>query len=194
MKFVVARPDVVRAINQRWLLKFWTRHLGTNAVPQWAAVEATDFTRMSDNLSFLDVVGTGAGLGFLIRLHGDAHRAGLRLDRLPRKASRAPSFPRAATRRDSRPTTRRSRRAARSTPSTTSPTATAAWCITSGCCCRSRATARPSTASSPRSSSSASTAASMESPDAASERASGVAAVGAHRGTREWREFQTSAA
>jgi hypothetical protein len=70
MKFVVARPDVVRAINQRWLLKYWARHLGTNAVPQWAAVEATDFTRMSDNLSFLDVVGTGAGLGFLIRAHG----------------------------------------------------------------------------------------------------------------------------
>lgn len=70
MKFVVARPDVVRAINQRWLLKFWTRHLGTNAVPQWAAVEATDFTRMSDNLSFLDVIGAGAGLAFQISFHG----------------------------------------------------------------------------------------------------------------------------
>ncbi|HVZ54236.1 MAG TPA: PAS domain-containing protein [Pseudolabrys sp.] len=70
MKFVVARPDVVRAINQRWLLKFWMRHLEGNAVPPWAAVEATDFSRMSDNLSFLDVVGTGSGLGFQIRAHG----------------------------------------------------------------------------------------------------------------------------
>lgn len=26
--FSIARPDVVRAVNQRWLLKFWKRHLG----------------------------------------------------------------------------------------------------------------------------------------------------------------------
>lgn len=70
MQFVVARPDVVRAINQRWLLKFWMRHRGTNALPQWQAVEAEAFARMSDNLSFLDVVGTGSGLGFQIRFHG----------------------------------------------------------------------------------------------------------------------------
>jgi len=70
MKFAVARPDVVRAINQRWLLKFWERHLGDHRVPQWQAVEAADFSRVSAGLSFLDVVGGNGSLRFQIRFHG----------------------------------------------------------------------------------------------------------------------------
>lgn len=70
MQFSVARPDVVRAINQRWLLKFWKRHLGTHRVPQWQAVEAENLSGMSDNLSFLDVTGTGDGARFQVRFHG----------------------------------------------------------------------------------------------------------------------------
>lgn len=70
MDFNVARPDVVRAINQRWLLKFWKQHLGTTKIPRWQAVEAENLTRVSANLSFLDVVGDGAAVRFQIRLHG----------------------------------------------------------------------------------------------------------------------------
>lgn len=70
MDFSIARPDVVRAINQRWLLKFWKRHLGAHRVPQWQAVEAEDLNRMSANLSFLDVVGVDGTARYTIRFHG----------------------------------------------------------------------------------------------------------------------------
>lgn len=70
MNFAVARPDVVRAINQRWLLKFWQRHLGPHRVPQWQAVEAENLTRVSASLSFLDVSGGGGRARFIIRFHG----------------------------------------------------------------------------------------------------------------------------
>jgi hypothetical protein len=70
MQFSVARPDVVRAINQRWLLKFWTRHLGSHRVPLWRAIEAEDLSRILDNLSFLDVTGDNENLRFQIRFHG----------------------------------------------------------------------------------------------------------------------------
>lgn len=71
MEFSFARADVVRAINQRWLLKFWKRHLGTTRVPQWQAVETENLSRMSPNLSFIDVIG-GEASRFVIRFHGDA--------------------------------------------------------------------------------------------------------------------------
>lgn len=70
MDFSVARPDVVRAINQRWLLNFWKRHLGAHRVPQWQAVEAENLTAMSANLSFLDVTGSDDGARFMIRFNG----------------------------------------------------------------------------------------------------------------------------
>jgi hypothetical protein len=70
MNFAAARPDVVRAINQRWLLKFWLRHCGEHRVPQWQAVEAENLTRVSANLSFLDVSGVGDQARFQIRFHG----------------------------------------------------------------------------------------------------------------------------
>jgi len=70
MNFVVARPDVVRAINQRWLFKFWNRHLGNQSVPRWQAVEAENLTAMSANLSFLDVTGRDGNARFQIRFHG----------------------------------------------------------------------------------------------------------------------------
>lgn len=70
MKFAVARPDVVRAINQRWLIKFWTQHLAEHSVPRWQAVEASNLTAMSGNLSFLDVIGGSGAARFQIRFHG----------------------------------------------------------------------------------------------------------------------------
>ena len=71
MQFSVARPDVIRAINQRWLLKFWERHLGPRRVPSWQAVEAEDLSNLSGNLSFLDVVDGENGPRFQIRFHGE---------------------------------------------------------------------------------------------------------------------------
>jgi hypothetical protein len=70
MQFLVARPDVVRAVSQRWLLKFWKRHADADRVPRWQAVEAEDLSRLADNLSFLDVVGGDGTTRFQIRYHG----------------------------------------------------------------------------------------------------------------------------
>ena len=69
MELTPARPDAVRAINQRWLLKFWMRHLEGVRVPRWQAVKADDLASISDHLSLLDVTG-GAQPRFLIRFHG----------------------------------------------------------------------------------------------------------------------------
>ena len=71
MEFAVARPDVVRAINQRWLLKFWKRHRTASGIPRWQDVEAQDLSRLSANLSFLDVSGDGDAARFQIRFHGE---------------------------------------------------------------------------------------------------------------------------
>ncbi len=70
MNFSVARPEVVRAVNQRWLLKFWKEQLGAHRVPQWRAINTENLSRMSENLSFLDVTGVGDALRFHIRFHG----------------------------------------------------------------------------------------------------------------------------
>lgn len=69
MHFATARPDAVRAINQRWLLKFWTRHLDGARVPRWQTVSADDLASVADNLSFLDVI-RGDPPRFLVRFHG----------------------------------------------------------------------------------------------------------------------------
>ena len=70
MQFSTARPDVVRAINQRWLLTFWNRHRGDHAVPRWQVIEAENISRMADSLSFLDVIRGEPELRFRLRFHG----------------------------------------------------------------------------------------------------------------------------
>ena len=75
MQFDMSRPDVVRAVNQRWLLKFWTQHLADCRVPRWQAIEAERLSSMQQNLSFLDVVpGADDTMRFLIRFHGETIR------------------------------------------------------------------------------------------------------------------------
>jgi len=69
MQFTPSRADVVRAINQRWLLKFWQHHLSEDRVPQWRAVEAENLSNIADQLSFLDVVRGNGGIRFMIRFH-----------------------------------------------------------------------------------------------------------------------------
>lgn len=72
MEFAVARPDVVGAIHQRWLLKFWMRHRGLGRVPRWQSVDGESLKPVSDNLSLLDVAAGPDGPRFLIRFHGAA--------------------------------------------------------------------------------------------------------------------------
>lgn len=69
MQFSSGRPDLIRAINQRWLLKFWQQHRGSDHVPQWRTVKAEELTRLADSLNLLDVSGHGANMRFRLRLH-----------------------------------------------------------------------------------------------------------------------------
>jgi hypothetical protein len=70
MEFTVGRPDVIRAISQRWLLNFWKDHLGAQRVPPWQRVVAEKLSGLSRNLSFLNVDRTGEDQRFLVRFNG----------------------------------------------------------------------------------------------------------------------------
>ena len=70
MQFSVGRPDLVRAINQRWLLKFWKRSRSQQKVPSWQAVEAEDLSRVSANLCFLHVEAAEGAPRLRIFAHG----------------------------------------------------------------------------------------------------------------------------
>ncbi|MDO9411612.1 MAG: PAS domain-containing protein [Pseudolabrys sp.] len=70
MQFTVGRPDLVRAINQRWLLKFWMRNVRQDAVPRWQTVEAENLASVKANLSFVDVI-PGEPARYRVRFHGD---------------------------------------------------------------------------------------------------------------------------
>lgn len=70
MQFSVGRPDLIRAINQRWLIKFWLRSLGDESQPRWSAVEAENLSRVAAGLSFLDVARGNAAARFRIFSHG----------------------------------------------------------------------------------------------------------------------------
>ena len=75
MQFDISRPDVVRAVNQRWLVKVWSQYLDGQRVPRWQAFEAERLSSMQENLSFLDVVpASNGGVRFLIRFHGEIIR------------------------------------------------------------------------------------------------------------------------
>lgn len=70
MQFSVGRPDIVRAIHQRWLLKFWKRSRTGQTIPSWQAVESEDLSRVATNLSYLDVTGSEGASRFQIFSHG----------------------------------------------------------------------------------------------------------------------------
>jgi hypothetical protein len=70
MQFQTARPDIIRAINQRWLFKYWNQSRGAKALPAWQDLDGREFAAMSANLSFTDVVKTADRPRFLIRYHG----------------------------------------------------------------------------------------------------------------------------
>jgi hypothetical protein len=70
MQFSVGRSDIVRAINQRWLIKFWVRSLGNASYPHWSAVEAENMSRVAADLSFLEVARGNTAPRFRIFSHG----------------------------------------------------------------------------------------------------------------------------
>lgn len=67
MHFEIARPDVVRAVNQSWLLTMWRRHRGFSPLPRWELIEKENLSAVSEQLSFLDVVGANR---FQVQYHG----------------------------------------------------------------------------------------------------------------------------
>jgi len=70
MQFQAARPDIIRAINQRWLFKHWSESRNGRTLPAWQDLEGREFASMSANLSFTDVVASDGRPRFLIRYHG----------------------------------------------------------------------------------------------------------------------------
>jgi hypothetical protein len=70
MEFVNSRPDIVRSINQRWLLNYWYRLRGAAALPMWKDIEAEEIAAMLESLSFQEVEHTDGAVRFLVRFHG----------------------------------------------------------------------------------------------------------------------------
>lgn len=70
MQFINSRPDVVRSINQRWLLTFWSKLRTATRLPVWTDVEMSSLSAMSGNLAFFDVVEAKGEARFLIRFRG----------------------------------------------------------------------------------------------------------------------------
>lgn len=70
MEFATARPDAVRAVNQRWLLKFWQGRRDARKLPKWQTAVADNLTAVADHLSLLDVVRNEQTVRYLVRFHG----------------------------------------------------------------------------------------------------------------------------
>lgn len=70
MQFPVTRADVIRAVGQRWLLKFWSEHLLGSRIPRWQSVDISALEPQAANLSLLDIAGAGSATRFMIRYHG----------------------------------------------------------------------------------------------------------------------------
>jgi hypothetical protein len=70
MQFINSRPDVVRSINQRWLLAHWNALRASSRLPAWRDLETSELAAMSANLSFFDVIESGGEARFLSRYRG----------------------------------------------------------------------------------------------------------------------------
>ena len=71
MHFVDSRPGVIRSINQRWLLNYWLRIRCDHTLPAWPGLGAEELARLTESLTYSDVVEDPAGVRFLIRFHGE---------------------------------------------------------------------------------------------------------------------------
>ena len=70
MNFTSGKPELIQAINQRWLFNFWQRSLPDRQVPHWSAVESENLSRIASNLGFLQVTAESGRLRFRIFAHG----------------------------------------------------------------------------------------------------------------------------
>src|SRR5262245_24291582 len=70
MEFINSRPDVVRSINQRWLLNYWNRLRAGATLTKWQSLEVEELAATLETLSFQDVIGAGDAARFQIRFHG----------------------------------------------------------------------------------------------------------------------------
>jgi hypothetical protein len=70
VEFVISPPDIVRSINQLWLLKSWIRLRGTSRLPAWDGLSGEELADISANLLFTDVVNQDGTTRFLIRFGG----------------------------------------------------------------------------------------------------------------------------
>jgi hypothetical protein len=70
MEFISSRPDVVRSINQRWLLTKWNEMRAASPLPCWKGMETKELAAMGANLYFCDVVEDAGRTRFLTRYRG----------------------------------------------------------------------------------------------------------------------------
>lgn len=70
MEFISSRPDVVRSITQRWLLGYWNRLRGQDAVPVWPGFRGSELPPMSDDLTFGDVIDNNGSPRLFVRFQG----------------------------------------------------------------------------------------------------------------------------
>jgi hypothetical protein len=72
VEFVISPPDIVRSINQAWLLKCWMRWRGAARLPVSDGPVAEELAGVSDNLLCADVVNVNDARPsrFLIRFSG----------------------------------------------------------------------------------------------------------------------------
>lgn len=70
MKFEAWGPAVIRSVNQRWLLNHWARSRAGTMLPTWQGLDTDELVRMSESLSFCDVVSANGHPRYLIRFHG----------------------------------------------------------------------------------------------------------------------------
>jgi hypothetical protein len=67
MEFMKTGPEVVHAVNQRWLLKRWKELRNEAALPLWRDLPFEDLKRIEDTLMSCDLVADAGNERFLIR-------------------------------------------------------------------------------------------------------------------------------
>jgi hypothetical protein len=70
VEFVLSPPDIVRSVDQLWLLQSWIRTRGSRQLPAIEGVGADAPAGISDNLLFTDVVRRDGATRFLLRSGG----------------------------------------------------------------------------------------------------------------------------
>ncbi len=70
MEFVSSRPDVIRSINQRWLLSKWNEMRVSSPLPPWRGMETKELAALANGLYFCDVVEQAGQPRFLTRYRG----------------------------------------------------------------------------------------------------------------------------